>query len=51
MDDDIDLLEVPFVLEYKKDIVDDPMEHMDPLDPLPCDPPARKRPLSLLDTL
>lgn len=33
------------------DIVDDPIELMDPLDPPPCDPPAKKRPHWLHDTL
>eukprot|EP00253_Pinus_taeda_P025730 PITA_25730 len=48
--DKMNILEGPFVPESKKDIVDDPMEPMDPLDP-PCDPPTRKRPLWLKDTL
>ena len=43
----MDLLEGPFVPEFEKDIVDDPMEPMDPLDPPPSDPLARKRPLWL----
>lgn len=37
------------MLEYN--IFDDPMEPMDPLDPPPSDPPNRKRPLWLHDTL
>lgn len=37
-DDDMDLLEGPSMPEFGKDIVDDPMELMDPLDPPPCDP-------------
>lgn len=34
-----------------KDIIDDLMEPTDPLDPPPSDPPSRKRPLWLKDTL
>ena len=34
--------------ENEIDVVDDPME---PLDPPPCDPPTRKRPSWLRDTL
>lgn len=49
--DDMDILEGPFVPESKDDIVDDPMGPMDPSDPSPWDPPARKRPLWLKDTL
>lgn len=41
--DDMDILD--------GDIVDDPMEPMDPSDPPPCDPPAKKRPIWLRDTL
>jgi len=48
--DDMDILDGPFMLESEKDIVDDLMDPIDPLDPPPCDPPARKRPLWLRDT-
>jgi len=44
----MDLLEGPSMPEYEKDMVDYPM---DPLDPPPSDPPTRKRPLWLQDTL
>lgn len=47
----MDILDGPFVLESKRDIVNDPMEPMDPLSPPPCDPPAKKKPLWLCDTL
>jgi len=46
-----DFLEGPYVSESETDVVDDPLEPMDPLDPPPCDPPARQRPLWLRDTL
>lgn len=36
------------ISELELDLVDDPM---DPLDPSPCNPTARKRPLWLRDTL
>lgn len=49
--DDMDILDDPSIPEFETDIVDDPMEPMDPLDPHPCDPPARKRPPCLRDTL
>jgi len=50
-DDDMDLLEGPFVQESEKDIVDDLVEPLDPLDSPPSDPLARKRPLWLCGTL
>jgi len=37
-DDDMDLLEGPSMPKSERDIVDDPMELMDTLDPTPCDP-------------
>eukprot|EP00253_Pinus_taeda_P021630 PITA_21630 len=46
-DDTLDAQEDP---EPEPDLVDEPMKPMDPLDPS-CDPPARKRPLWLRDTL
>ena len=49
--DDMDILDGPYMLEYETNIVDDPMELMDPLYPPPSDPPTRKRPLWLCDTL
>lgn len=49
--DDMDILDGPFVLESETNIVDHPMEPMDPLEPPSCDPPTRKRPLWLHDTL
>lgn len=49
--DDMDILDCPSVLEFENDIVDDTMEPMDTLDPPPCDPLARKRPLWFRDTL
>lgn len=49
--DDMYILEGPSMLESKRDIVDDPIEPMEPLDPPPCDPPASKRPLWLRDML
>lgn len=49
--DDMDILDGPFVLESETDIVDDPMEPMNPLDPTQSYPPTRKRPLWLHDTL
>lgn len=42
---DMDILDGPFMLESEIDIIDDPVEPMDPLDPPPCDPPTRKSPL------
>lgn len=50
-DDDMDLLECPYVPKPKKYVIDDPMEPMDPLDPTPCDPPTKKRSLWLRNTL
>lgn len=47
--DDWDILYGPSVPTF--DIVDDPMEPMDPIYPPPSDPPTRKRPLQLSDTL
>ena len=47
----MDILDGPYVPESERDIVDDPMEPMDSLDPPPCDPPTRKRELWLHDTL
>ena len=49
--DDMDILDVPFVSISETSIVDDPMEPMDPLDPPPYDPTAKKRPPWLCDTL
>jgi len=37
--------------EVETNVVDDPMEPMGPLNPPLCDPPARKRPLWIPDTL
>ena len=48
-DDDKDILDGPSMLE--SDDIDTPMEPMDPLDPPPNDPPTRKRPLWLHETL
>lgn len=48
---DIDILEGPSLTESEKEIVDDPMEPINPLDPPPSDPPTRKRPLCLKYTL
>jgi len=39
------------MLESANDILDDPMEPVDSLDPPPSDPPTNKRPLWLRDTL
>lgn len=50
-DHDMDLLEYPSVSELEKDVVDDHMEPMNPLDPPSCDPPVSKRLLWLHDTL
>lgn len=47
----MDISDGPFVLEFERHIVYDPMEPMNPSDPPPCDPPTRKRPLWLHDTL
>lgn len=49
--DDMDIFDGLVVLESEIDIVDDPIEPMDPLDPPLCDPPTRKRLLWLQDTL
>lgn len=48
-EDDWDILDGPSMLE--SDIDDDPREPMDPLHPPLSDPPTRKRPLWLHDTL
>jgi len=48
--DDMDILDGPSMPEYYTGIVD-PMEPMNPLDPPPCDPHTRKRPLWLCDTI
>ena len=45
----MDILDGPSLPESNID--DDPTEPMDPLDPPPTDPPTRKRPLWLCDTL
>lgn len=46
--DDMDILDGPSMPKSKSDIVNEPM---DPLDPPPCDNPAKKKPLWLHDTL
>ena len=45
----MDILEGPSMLEFERDIVDDPMGSMENSDSPPYDPPARKRPLWLHD--
>eukprot|EP00253_Pinus_taeda_P007593 PITA_07593 len=47
-DDAFEIQEGP---ESELDLVDEPMEPIGPLDPPPWDPPIRKRPLWLCDTL
>ena len=47
----MNILEGPSALESEKDIVDDPMEPIDPLYPPPSDSLVGKRPLWLHDTL
>ena len=47
----MDILEGPSIPEFERCIVNDPMESMDPLDPPPCYPPTKKRPICLHDTL
>ena len=49
--DDMDNLAGPSMLESKRDIIEYPMEPMDPLDPPSCDLPIRKKPLWLHDKL
>lgn len=49
-DGDIDVPEGPYEPELEKGVFDDPVEPMDPLDPSPCDPLARKT-IWLHDTL
>eukprot|EP00253_Pinus_taeda_P030186 PITA_30186 len=44
-----DVLDGPSITE--SDMLDDPIDPMDPLDPPPSDPPSKKRPLWLCDTL
>ena len=46
-----DALDAQEDLEPKPDLVDEPMEPMDRLDPPPSDRPARKRPLWIRDIL
>jgi len=41
----MDILDGPSMPESKRDIVDYPMQPMDPSDPPPCDPLSGKRPL------
>lgn len=48
---DMDILDGPFVPEFETDIVNDPMEPIDPLDSPLSNPPTRKKPLWLCDTL
>ena len=47
----MDNLDGPSMLKYETDIVDDPVEPMDPLDTPPFDPLPRKRPLWLHGSL
>lgn len=47
----MDILDGASMFESKIDIVDDPIEPMDPLHPPPSDASANKRPLWLSDTL
>lgn len=50
-DDAMDILEGPSMLGPQCDIFYDLMEPIDPLDPPLCDPPTRKNPLWIHDTL
>jgi len=47
----MDILDGSSIPESETDIFDDLMEPMDPLNPPPCDPLAKKRPLWLHHTL
>lgn len=47
----MDIVDGPFMPKLETDIIDDPMEPMDPLYPPPCDPPTRKRPLWIYVTV